>query len=49
MCKTCDNGRGVMPLQAKAGSQLPDIPSQLSGLNALELTDLFANGCIPVL
>ena len=37
---TCDRAlkRGVMPLQAKAnGLQLSDIPTELSGLNALEL------------
>ena len=40
VCKTCDRAlkSGVMPLQAKAnGLQLSDIPSELSGLNALEL------------
>ena len=36
VCITCDTAlkRGVMPLQAKAnGLQLPDIPTELSGLN----------------
>ena len=40
VCNTCDRAlkRGVMPLQAKAtGLQLSHIPTQLSGLNALEL------------
>ena len=40
ICKTCDRAlaRGSMPLQAKAnGLQLPEIPPELSGLNALEL------------
>ena len=40
VCKTCDRAlkHVVMPLQAKAnGLQLPDIPTELSGLNALEL------------
>ena len=40
VCKTCDRAlkRGVMPVQAKAnGLQLPDIPTELSGLNALEM------------
>ena len=40
VCTTCDSAlkRGNMPLQAKAnGLQLCPIPSQLSGLNLLEL------------
>ena len=40
VCLTCNRAlkRGVMPLQAKAnGLQLPDIPPELAGLNALEL------------
>ena len=40
VCKTCDRAlkRGVMLMQAKAnGLQLPDIPTQPPGLNALEL------------
>ena len=40
VCKTCDGAlkKGNMPLQAKAnGLQLCPIPSQLSGLNLLEL------------
>ena len=40
ICKTCDRAlaRGSMPLQAKAnGLRLPEIPPELSGLNALEL------------
>ena len=40
ICKTCDRAlaRGSMPLQAKAnGLQLPEIPPELSDLNALEL------------
>ena len=44
VCKTCDAAlkRGNMPLQAKAnGLQLYPIPSQLSGLNMLELRLIF--------
>ena len=40
VCKTCDGTlkKGKMPLQAKAnGLQLCPVPSQLSGLNLLEL------------
>ena len=40
VCKTCDRAlkRGVMPLQAKGnGLKLPQIPPELSDLNALEL------------
>ena len=40
VCKTCDGAlkKDNMPLQAKAnGLQLCPIPSQLSGLNLLEL------------
>lgn len=40
ICKTCDRSltRGSMPVQAMANNlQLSDIPSELSGLNALEL------------
>ena len=40
ICKTCDRAlaKGSMPLQAKAnGLQLPEVPPELSGLNALEL------------
>ena len=40
ICKTCDRAlaRGSMPLQAIAnGLRLPEIPPELSGLNALEL------------
>ena len=52
MCKTCDRALKHGVMQAKAnGLQLPDIPTQLSGLNALELRLIclnlpFMNGCI---
>ena len=53
VCRTCDGAlkKGNMPLQAKAnGLQLCPVPSQLSGLNLLELRliscSLHENGSI---